>query len=150
MDIRHAVGVKAGVPEVTLAALDDYSTSPLFTARERAALELCERMTRDDREVSDACFARLREHFSETEALDVVAVFTMTVRMVGNISLAAVLLIGAWRVVGGGLELGVLTAFLLYLRRFYDPLDEMAMFANRASAVLTPQVIEELKFAVGR
>ena len=27
---------------------------------------------------------------------------------------------------------------------------EMAMFANRASAVLTPQVIEELKFTVGR
>ncbi|MFC5286981.1 ABC transporter ATP-binding protein [Actinokineospora guangxiensis] len=67
-------------------------------------------------------------------ALDVVAVFTMTVRMVGNISLAAVLLIGAWRVVGGGLELGVLTAFLLYLRRFYDPLDEMAMFANAYSS----------------
>ncbi|MCP2241828.1 roadblock/LC7 domain-containing protein [Lentzea aerocolonigenes] len=27
---------------------------------------------------------------------------------------------------------------------------EMAMFANRASSVLTPQVIEELKFSVGR
>ena len=27
---------------------------------------------------------------------------------------------------------------------------EMAMFANRASSVLTPQVIEELKFTVGR
>jgi predicted regulator of Ras-like GTPase activity (Roadblock/LC7/MglB family) len=27
---------------------------------------------------------------------------------------------------------------------------EMAMFANRASAVLSPQVIEELKFTVGR
>lgn len=27
---------------------------------------------------------------------------------------------------------------------------EMAMFANRAGAVLTPQVIEELKFSVGR
>lgn len=73
MDIRHAVGVEAGVPEAMLAALDDYPTSPLFTERERAALELCERMTRDDLEVSDACFARLREHFSEPEVLDVVA-----------------------------------------------------------------------------
>ncbi|MFC7612730.1 ABC transporter ATP-binding protein [Actinokineospora soli] len=67
-------------------------------------------------------------------ALDVVAVFTSTVRLVGNLSLAAVLLIGAWRVVGGGLELGVLTAFLLYLRRFYDPLDDLAMFANSYSS----------------
>ena len=56
------------------ATLWEYSTSAEFTERERAALELCERMTRDDLEVSDACFARLRQHFSETEALDVVAV----------------------------------------------------------------------------
>ena len=31
---------------------------------------------------------------------------------------------------GGALELGALTAFLLYLRRFYDPLDELAQFFN--------------------
>ena len=36
----------------------------------------------------------------------------------------------ALRVAGGALELGVLTAFLLYLRRFYDPLDELAQFFN--------------------
>ena len=36
----------------------------------------------------------------------------------------------ALRVAGGALELGALTAFLLYLRRFYDPLDELAMFFN--------------------
>jgi ATP-binding cassette subfamily B protein len=33
-------------------------------------------------------------------------------------------------VAGGALELGALTAFLLYLRRFYDPLDELAQFFN--------------------
>ncbi|TDQ04522.1 ABC transporter ATP-binding protein [Labedaea rhizosphaerae] len=67
-------------------------------------------------------------------ALVVLAKYTMIVRLVGNLSLAAVLAIGAVRVVNGGLELGVLTAFLLYLRRFYDPLDEVAMFANAYSA----------------
>ena len=40
------------------------------------------------------------------------------------------LLVGALRVTDGALELGVLAAFLLYLRRFYDPLDELAMFYN--------------------
>ena len=34
------------------------------------------------------------------------------------------------RVVDGALALGALTAFLLYLRRFYDPLDELAQFFN--------------------
>jgi alkylhydroperoxidase family enzyme len=74
MDIRHAVGVKVGISEATLAALDEYRTSPAFTERERVALEFCEQVTRDDLAVSDPCFARLREHFSEAEVLDVVAV----------------------------------------------------------------------------
>lgn len=63
-------------------------------------------------------------------AMNTVAVFTATVRGIGNLSLALVLAIGAWRVTGGSMELGVLTAFTLYLRRFYDPLDDLAMVAN--------------------
>jgi ATP-binding cassette, subfamily B, bacterial len=63
-------------------------------------------------------------------AMRTVAVFTASVRGIGNLSLAVVLAIGAWRVTGGSMELGVLTAFTLYLRRFYDPLDDLAMVAN--------------------
>ena len=40
------------------------------------------------------------------------------------------LLVGGYRVIGGGLELGVLTAFLLYLRQFYDPMEDVAVFYN--------------------
>jgi ABC-type multidrug transport system fused ATPase/permease subunit len=81
---------------------------------------------------NEAIMAALNDRFrgANKDALDVVATFTMAVRLVGNLSLALVLGIGAVRVVGGGLELGVLTAFMLYLRRFYDPLDDLAMFAN--------------------
>jgi ATP-binding cassette subfamily B protein len=71
------------------------------------------------------------------DALSVVAVFTSSVRLLGNLSLALVLGIGTWRVTGGSLELGVLTAFTLYLRRFYDPLDELAMFTNSYAAAST-------------
>ena len=74
MDIRHAVGVKVGIPDATLAGLDDYRASGHFTERERAALEFCEQVTRDDRDVSDRCFARLREFFSEAEVLEIVFV----------------------------------------------------------------------------
>lgn len=70
MDIRHAVGVKAGVPAEKLNALGSYAESPHFTERERAALEYSERITRDDQEVSDECFARLRRHFSEPEIVE--------------------------------------------------------------------------------
>jgi alkylhydroperoxidase family enzyme len=70
MDIRHAVGVRNGVPAEALADLGRYRESPHFTARERAALEFCERITRDDLEVSDGCRARLQAHFSDAEIVE--------------------------------------------------------------------------------
>lgn len=63
-------------------------------------------------------------------ALKLMAKYTATVRLVGNLVMAAVLAYGGWRVAAGTLDLGVLAAFTLYLRRFYDPLDELAMFLN--------------------
>jgi ATP-binding cassette subfamily B protein len=76
--------------------------------------------------------ARFRD--ANTDALTVMATFTALARVIGNLSLAVVIAIGAVRVAGGGLELGVLAAFTLYLRRFYDPFDEIAMFTNSYTA----------------
>src|SRR5215831_14974165 len=70
MDIRRAVGAKAGVPSEKMDDLLRYRESDRFTAREQAALEYAERITRDDLEVTDACMARVREHFSEAEAVE--------------------------------------------------------------------------------
>ncbi|SDD28317.1 ABC transporter ATP-binding protein [Actinokineospora iranica] len=78
----------------------------------------------------------VRYRDANADALTVMARFTMNVRLVGNLTLALVLAIGTWRVVDGGLELGVLTAFLLYLRRFYDPLDDIAQFTNAYSSAI--------------
>src|SRR5262249_46894061 len=70
MDIRRAVGAKAGIPSEKMDELTRYRESDRFTAREQAALEYAERITRDDLEVTDACMARVREHFSEAEAVE--------------------------------------------------------------------------------
>ena len=51
-------------------------------------------------------------------------------RLLGNLSLVATMVLGAVQVIDGTLEVGVLAAFLLYVRRMYDPLDELAMFYN--------------------
>ena len=74
MDIRHAVGVNEDIDEVTLTALPDWRASDRFTERERVALELTEEIIDDGREVSDACFARVREHFSEADVVELVFV----------------------------------------------------------------------------
>ena len=70
MDIRHAVGVRMGLPESKLAALARYRESAEFAPREVAALAFAEQVVRDDQEVSDACWTELREHFSEPEAVE--------------------------------------------------------------------------------
>jgi len=70
MDIRHAVGVKVGLSAEKLADVLDYRGNPRFSEREQAALEFCERTTRDDLEVTDACLARVREHFTEPEIVE--------------------------------------------------------------------------------
>jgi ATP-binding cassette subfamily B protein len=57
-----------------------------------------------------------------------IAVFVPAVTLIGNLITVAVLGIGALRVLDGGLAVGTLVSFLLYLRRFYDPLQEVAMF----------------------
>lgn len=70
MDIRHAVGVKVGIPATKLSALLSWETSAEFSDRERAALEFATSIVREDRDVTDEGIARLRHHFSEPEMLE--------------------------------------------------------------------------------
>ncbi|MER7751350.1 ABC transporter ATP-binding protein [Kitasatospora sp. NPDC097643] len=51
-------------------------------------------------------------------------------RATANTWIAGVVLLGAYLVADGSLELGVLTAAVLYLRRLFDPIDQLAMFLN--------------------
>jgi alkylhydroperoxidase family enzyme len=74
MDVRHAVGVREGIDLQTLAAVPRWRESQCFTARERAAMALCEAVVRDDLEVSDDVFAEAREHFSEADTVELVFV----------------------------------------------------------------------------
>jgi len=70
------------------------------------------------------------------DALIALAVYTPAVRLFGNLSLVATMVLGAAQVIDGSLEIGVLAAFLLYMRRMYDPLDELAMFYNAYQAAI--------------
>ncbi|MBU6144091.1 MAG: ABC transporter ATP-binding protein/permease [Acidobacteria bacterium] len=50
--------------------------------------------------------------------------------MIGNITVAFVLLWGGYRVIEGDLGIGVLISCILYARSFYDPMENLAMFYN--------------------
>jgi ATP-binding cassette, subfamily B, bacterial len=68
-----------------------------------------------------------RAHY---RAFWLMAVFIPAVTLVGNLTTVAVLGYGSWRVLEGSLAVGTLVSFLLYLRRFFDPLQDIAMFYN--------------------
>lgn len=57
-------------------------------------------------------------------------VFQPGLVLIGNVCVAAVLLFGGFRVLTGDLAVGVLLALMLSTKRFFQPVDQMAMFYN--------------------
>jgi ABC-type multidrug transport system fused ATPase/permease subunit len=52
------------------------------------------------------------------------------VQFVGRITTAVVMLYGGWLTIEGQVSIGTLAAFLLYLRRFFEPMQELSQFYN--------------------
>ncbi|MDH6237934.1 ABC transporter ATP-binding protein [Cryobacterium sp. CG_9.6] len=77
-------------------------------------------------------FGGLVEQYRSVNArvIQLFGVFDPGLVLIGNVTVAAVLLVGGFRVVDGSLAIGALLATLLYTRRFFDPMEEMAMFYN--------------------
>jgi hypothetical protein len=59
-----------------LNALHDYAKSPLFNAAERVALEYADAMTDTARDVDDALFARVCEHYDEEQIAELAMLIT--------------------------------------------------------------------------
>ncbi|MDH2387244.1 ATP-binding cassette domain-containing protein [Streptomyces sp. HNM0663] len=83
-------------------------------------------------QANDSHFGRLnqRHERSNGDAILEMARFVVGSRLIANVSVAGMVLWGAYRVADGTLALGVLAAAVLYLRRLYDPIDRLGMFLN--------------------
>ncbi|WP_405895442.1 ABC transporter ATP-binding protein/permease [Streptomyces sp. NBC_00104] len=81
---------------------------------------------------NDTEFGALNRHHERRngDAILEMARYVVCSRVVANITVAAIVLWGAYRVASGTLALGVLAAAVLYLRRLYDPIDRLGMFLN--------------------
>jgi alkylhydroperoxidase family enzyme len=69
VDINSAVGRKAGLSDEKLLALPGNDLS-VFTDGERLLIELADALAEAPANVSDDLYARLREHFSEEQLLE--------------------------------------------------------------------------------
>ncbi|NEN04415.1 ABC transporter ATP-binding protein [Diaminobutyricibacter tongyongensis] len=77
-------------------------------------------------------FGELVEDYRDVNArvIQLFGIFDPGLVMIGNVTVGVVLLVGGFRVAEGQLAIGALLAALLYTRRFFDPMEEMAMFYN--------------------
>jgi ATP-binding cassette, subfamily B, bacterial len=72
-------------------------------------------------------------------AFRLVGVFMPGIKLIGNVTIVIVLVYGAKLAFDGDVTVGVLAAFLLYLRQFFEPMQEISQFYNTfqsASAAL--------------
>ena len=86
-------------------------------------------------------FVELNGRYTEANArgMRLAAVFGPGTRAIGGVTLAVTLAFGANRVLDGAATVGVLAALLLYVRRFFEPMQDLVQFLNSfqsASAAL--------------
>lgn len=77
-------------------------------------------------------YAQLTEDYRNVNAkvIQLFGIYDPGLVMIGNLTVGAVLWFGGLRALDGNLQLGVLTAAILYARRFFDPMEDIAMFYN--------------------
>lgn len=81
---------------------------------------------------NDKKFAQVSEDYRQAnlKVVNLFGVLDPALIVLGNITVVFVLLWGAFRVADGALAIGVLLAALLYVRNFFGPLEDVAMFMN--------------------
>lgn len=80
--------------------------------------------------------------------MTLLAVFMPAVKLIGNVTTSVVLLYGGYLVLHGRMTIGTLTAFLLYLRMFFEPMQEISQFFNTFQSAAS--ALEKLAGVLGQ
>jgi len=76
-----------------------------------------------------------RQHLAaNTETIRLMSLYGPGVELLGWLAIVLVLLVGGFRVLDGATSLGVLTAFVFFVRQFFDPLQELSQYFNSVQA----------------
>jgi ATP-binding cassette, subfamily B, bacterial len=81
---------------------------------------------------NSAIFSGLGQDYCEASrhASRLYAIYGPSISLVGNVTTGLVLGYGGLLVIDGHMKVGVLATFLLYLQRFFDPLQDVSVFYN--------------------
>jgi ABC-type multidrug transport system fused ATPase/permease subunit len=85
---------------------------------------------------NDEIFRDLNERNRQamTRSFQLLTWYWPGIRLVGNVTTAVVFWYGAVRVIDGDMGVGVLAAFVLYLRQFFEPMAEVSQFFDAFQA----------------
>ncbi|OYO08019.1 ABC transporter [Enemella evansiae] len=86
------------------------------------------RRERRNQQIFTLAATRLKD--ANVKAFRLMAVFMPGTRLIGNVAIGLVLLVGGLMALQGDVTVGVLAAFLLYLRMFFQPMGEISQFYN--------------------
>lgn len=81
---------------------------------------------------NDETYAGLVEDYRDVNAkvIQLFGIYDPALIAIGRATVAFILFFGGLRVIDGSIGIGVVTAAILYARRFYDPMEGLAMFYN--------------------
>ncbi|RXZ69713.1 ABC transporter ATP-binding protein [Agromyces albus] len=81
---------------------------------------------------NERAYGELVEDYRDVNArvIQLFGIYDPGLLLIGNACVAAVLVAGGFRAVEGELAIGMLLSALLYTKRFFDPIEDMAMFYN--------------------
>lgn len=84
-------------------------------------------------------FAAVGEDYKRAalRSIRIFGVYQPSLKLLGNLIVAIVLVVGGWRVLSGHLDVGVLLALVLYTRRFFQPIDMIAGFYNSLQSAVS-------------
>jgi len=77
VDLGSQICRNSGFSDEELLALPRYRQSELFTEREKTALDYAAAVMRTPVEVTDDLFARMKEHFSDEQMVEITALLTL-------------------------------------------------------------------------
>ena len=77
VDLGSQICRNSGFSDDELLALPRYRSSDLFTEREKAALDFTVGVMRTPVEVTDEVFARVKEHFTDQQLVEITALLTV-------------------------------------------------------------------------
>jgi len=85
-----------------------------------------------DEERSGREYAGIADDYRDAtqRSVMVFGIYQPALRLLGNATVAVVLLVGGFRVIDGSMSVGLLLALVLYSRRFFQPIDDIAGFYN--------------------